>query len=39
MLSSIMSKRFKIGHKSAQTLQVTTVGDVRFTVTPVRARA
>jgi len=37
MLSSIMSKRFKIGHKSAQTLQVTTVGDVRFTVLSAKA--
>jgi hypothetical protein len=37
MVSSIMSKKFKIGHKSAQTLQVMTLGDVRFTVLSAKA--
>ena len=37
MVSSIMSKKFKIGHKSAQTLQVKTLGDVRFTVLSAKA--
>merc|ERR1712072_1083645 len=35
--SSIMSKKFKIGHKSAQTLQVNTVGNVAFTILSAKA--
>jgi len=37
MESSIMSKKFKIGHKSAQTLQVKTVGGVAFTILSAKA--
>jgi len=37
MVSSIMSRRFKIGHKSAQTLQVKTLGDVGFTILSAKA--
>ena len=37
MVSSIMSRRFKIGHKSAQTLQVTTLGGVGFTILSAKA--